>query len=777
MCGQAAGTRPPTDGASYARLRAGFDCDWRCIQEGLATMDAAHLLTGNSTGIALAQGLAGIAAMGLMFLAPGYLWAWITGVAGFRERSREERLLWSVALSVPLAIAICALAGRVLSSTAVVWVFLLLDGCAVVVAWRSRAKAHAAVPRTTWWLLGLMGLFGVYCIAAVTDIQLGHRLYVSTVISDWSVRVAMVKAAMHSGVPPINGLSTLGVDGHAPHLRYYYFWYVVVAQMARAMHLRAHAALAASCVWAGWGLIAAFFLALKYMAGIQTRLRAKCFVGLLVGAVLGLDILPTALLWISPRLHPYAEMEWWHQDRTPSFLSSVLYAPHHMAAFCSLLVGFLVLLLTVRDDGGRSWKSLIGAGLFAGVAFAAAAGTSLFPTFCFVFVLGLWAVDLMRRRQWLTVAALAAAGVLALALAHGYLQELSSGSSAASGFVNLAWRNDSFIAAQQVRHHLLTGHGPILAALARQPMVLVMDFFDLGFYLLVLVHRARHDLLRPGRLTLGQSAVWALVLGAAVPCFFLTSTATSGPNDLGVDAGFLLRLGLQVWAVSWVWQLWEQRREPKPVVRRIGVVVAAVLFCLGLSAEAYQVVSERLYYAVVGSGRVHKQMDSFTQDRMAQRMYNIRQAMMAFDAMVPPSAPDSEAVEFNPIGVMLPAETIYNDHQLAAWDGGCGTSYGGDYKACAPVYASLLQLFGNTQAGVVAGRAENDRQDGAAVRVANGADFAAVCERLKVRAIVAESTDAIWAKTGSWVWTEQPMVANETVRVMACPAAQGLTER
>jgi len=55
--------------------------------------------------------------------------------------------------------------------------------------------------------------------------------------------------------------------------------------------------------------------------------------------------------------------------------------------------------------------------------------------------------------------------------------------------------------------------------------------------------------------------------------------------------------------------------------------------------------------------------------------------------------------------------------------------------------------------------------------VADSADFAAMCERLHVRAIVAESTDSIWAKPNSWVWTEHPMVANETVRVMACPAA------
>jgi hypothetical protein len=734
-------------------------------------MNATQISAGNSTILALMQGLLGIAAMGLMFLAPGYLWASLTGIAGFRQRSREERLLWSVALSLPLAIALCALAGRFLSSSLLVAAFLALDMAAAVLLWRSRSKTPTATQRSTRWMLALMALFGLYCILAVTDIQLGHRLYISTVIADWSVRVAMVNAAIRSGVPPINGLSTLGPDGHAPRLRYYYFWYVVVAQMARVLHLRAHAALAASCAWAGWALIAGFFLTLKYMAAIRTRLRDKCFVGLLVGAVLGLDILPTALLWLSPHLHPYAEMEWWHQDRTPSFLGSVLYAPHHMAAFACLLIGLLVLFLSAQQQTTRKTFATthLPAALFAAIAFAAAAGTSLFPTFCFVFVLALWASDLLRRRQFTTIAALALAGLLALAFAHGYLQELSTNSSAASGFANFAWRNDAFAAQQLAHHHLLTLHNPTLAALARQPFVLLLDVFEFGFYLLVLIHRIRRDLLQPGRLTAAQSALWSLVLGAAIPFFFLTSRATSGPNDLGVDAGFLLRVALQLWAVPYVWDLWQQRHHLQTLPRRATAIFAAILLGLGLGAQLYQSLSQRLYYPLIGSNLIHKQMDSLTKDHLSARLYNIRQALSDFDTQVPPSSPDTNSLQFNPIGTMLPAEVIYTDHQIAAWDTGCGTSYGGDYQACAPIYLGLLHLYGNTQAGFLAGRASNDREDAAAPTIATTADFNAVCNRLHPRAIMVESTDSIWSQPTSWVWTQAPMVANPTVRILPCP--------
>lgn len=759
----------------------------------------------NSTLPDLLQGFAGIAAMALFFLAPGFLAGRLTGVGGFRARSRAEQALWSVALSMPLAVALCALAGQVISPPALNGLFATFDLTALfflVREGRTRLKSLAPLrvllpqTRATRAMLLLMALFGVYCIVAVTDIQIGHRLYVSTVIADWSVRVQMVKAAMRSAasgtaVPPLNGLSTLSVAGigHAPPMRYYYFWYVLVAHVARTFHLGAQATLAASCAWAGWSLLASAFLALKYFLGFRLggHLRRSCFLLLLVGAVLGLDILPTALLWLAPKLHPYSEMEYWHQDRTPSFLGAVLYAPHHMAAFSALLTGFLLLLVTrsrLRQTPGQEPGSTVipaapslgqslAAAAFAGVAFAAAAGTSLFPTFCFVFVLSFWAIDLLRRREFTVVAALALSGLLALALAHPYLHELSAGSSAASGFANLRWRNDDFFAMQQARHHLLLGHGALLAFLARQPMVLVMDFFDLGFYTLVLLQGVR-VLREKGRLLPGECALVALVAGAAAPAFSLSSTATSGPNDLGVDAGFLLRLALQLAAIPWVWNAWQRRRAGEwsraSRAERWSFRLAALLFLLGLSAQLYQSPSERLYFAIVGSGKVSKQMDTFTKDRLPERLYNIRAAYAALDAQMAPSAPDTEALQFNPVGVMQPAETLYSDHQIAAWDTGCGTSYGGDYAHCAPLYHGLLFLFGNTEAGVLAGRAENDRQDGAAARVATLPDFAAACRTLHLRALVAESTDSIWQQPSSWVWTAPLLTGNETVRILRCPA-------
>ena len=614
--------------------------------------------------------------------------------------------------------------------------------------------------------------------------QVGHHVYLSTLINDWGVRVAMVEGAMRSGVPPINGLSTLSPHqlGVAPYLRYYYFWYILVAQVATLLHIPAQAALVASCVWAGWGFLAALFLVLKHVLGEHGRWARACLWLCLLFTVLGLDILPTASMWLSRTHHPLMEMEWWRPDRTPSFLGMVLASPHHIAGFCSLLCGTLLLFMlgSPTEEGfaiglPRMLSTLFVAGLF----FATASGLSLFPTVCFAIGLSFWALDLLRRREWATLGGLAASGVLALLLAHSYLQELSSGSSAASGFLGFAWRSSSFAGVEIARFAHPGAHSAAANFALRQLLVAILDFMELGFYLLVLVAAVHRDLIRPGRLSRGRCLWWALLLGAGIPAYFLSSTATSGPNDLGFDAGFLFRLCLQLWAAGWVASYWQRRQmgsaapgEPtrRSPIQRLGFGVAVGLAALGVAAQLYQVLSIRLYFPLLGSGLVHKQVDILLQNQLSTRLFNIREALQQLDREIPPSRPDTEAVQFNPIGPLLAPQMYFNTHQVASWDAGCGTSFGGDYSHCPPVYASLLFLYGNTPEGVLRSRALNTFQDGAATRVASAQDLAAVCRNLKLRAVVADASDSIWAHPGSWVWTGPVLVANSTVRVIGCPA-------
>lgn len=729
--------------------------------------------------VEVGEEILGVVCFGLYLLPLGYLAERLPSLRRPTGCGAAERTLWALALGVPLSVLLCVLGRRIMPGSTVNVLYLAALFGAVLL-WRrasvqqGSSSPHRRVRRSTRIAMCLAAAFALYCIVQGADVQIGHHVYVGTMITDWSVRVTMVASAMRSGVPPINGLSTVSAGGlgHAANLRYYYYWYVMVAQMADTFHLDAQPALVASCVWAGWSFVASAMLGLKYLLGARQRRLYLLLMFLLT--VLGLDLLPTLWLWLSPSHHPYLEMEWWHQDRTPSFLGAVLYAPHHLASIGALMTGFLLLLRLAGPAGDEAvsprWALSAVAIALAGCMFAAAAGLSLFPTFCFVVVLSFWAVDLARRRAWVVLGSLAMAGIFSLILSHAYLTELSTGTSAASSFVSFAWRQQDFVAGQLQRVAALRQLGPWPSFFLRQSVVLALDLFELGVYALVLVAAVRRDLLAPGRLTPGRCGWWALVTGAGFTAFFLTSVGSGGPNDLGVDAGLLLRFALQLWAVEWLWRL-RAAQASATAIRPVWTFRAAVvLLALGLGAQLYQVLSIRFYLPLLGSGAVAKQMDWFTQDHLSERVYNIRSALTEFNRKVPPSRPDTEAVQFNPIGVMTPMEVYFNRHQIASWDSGCGTSFGGDYAACRPIYASLVTLFGNTSQGANLAKAPNRVQDGSASPVPGLPAFEGVCRLLHLRAVLADATDSIWSHPDSWVWTGPVLVANSTVRVIGCPA-------
>jgi hypothetical protein len=699
-----------------------------------------------NTSIALAQGYAGILAFALFFLPPGYLLAHLTNLNHFRQRSPAEKLLWSLTLSLPLTIQICVTLGRILPYPYILTLFVLMALAALTLHLTQPKRSTPKLTRPTILAITLAAALGLYFVLAATDIEINHRLYISTVFYDWSVRVPMVAAAMRSAVPPINGLSAL--SGQPASLRYFYFWYVVTADLARLIRIPAPAALAASCAWSAWALLATLVL-----------------------AVMGLDLIPTAALFLIKRLHPYPEIEWWHQDRTSSFLSSSLYAPHHIAANACLLTGLLVLSLTQRtpeDPQNRPTSQIILASLFAAICFASAAGSAILPTLTIAIVCVVWAIDLLRQRQYPTLAALAASAPVALILAHTFLHELQTTSAATSGgsLFHLAWRNLEFVRFYQAKYHLISHHA-ILNFTLQQSAVLAINLFDLGFFLFVLIHRIRRD--RHRTLTPGERLTWTILLGAAIPYLFLSSSSIASPNDLGVDSGFLLRLTLQLWAVPWLYTLWQQRHQTIPTPsRRLALIAAFTCLALGLAGEAFQITWERLYFPLVASQTLHEQLDVLTTDHLSQRLYNIRTAYRTLDHL-PHPAPLAAPIQYNPISPMQPALTLYATHQVAASDIGCGTSYGGDYQTCLQLLPTLLHLYGNTPSGIARAHAGNDRQDHADPTVATAADAQATCQNLHLYALVAESTDSIWAQPTSWVWTMPAAISNPTVRVILCP--------
>lgn len=716
----------------------------------------------------LAQGLACVFAFALFLLPPGFLFARLIDLNSMRSRSREEQILWATVVSLPIALVLSQLLARVLPPHGVLLGYAVMALASLALLIAGPRTPHAALlpamRRGTCAAYLAAAFWCAYALFATATLRSGDRLFVPTTISDWAVRVPMVASAIRGPVPPLNPLSALH---GAAQLRYYYYWYVLTAEPARLLHLPPQAALAASCVWAGFALLAALFLCLKYLSGERDSLRRRILFILVPLVTIGLDILPTALVFLR-HSHPRLDMEWWRIDRTPAFLTTLLYAPHHIGGLVCCFVAFLVLVEVSNPTASNkpSFLFLAGRALLVGIAFAACAGTSTFLAFIFVLICLFWSADLLRTRQLRPLILLAVAGVIAWAFSRPFLHEMGSGTSAAQGFAASAWRSAQIVRALFRAKHILLHH-PVLSSIAQQPLVLLMDFFELGFFFFVLVDRFRHELLPSWRdrrvIQPGQRALWAILLGAGVCALFVSSAVTQSANDLGMHAGIVVRFVLVLWSVPYLERLWANRHSFTASTLTHKFVVTASLTCLalGFAGGLCGLAMNRLYFPLEEAHIFHRPSEELTDDRLGARLFAIQSAWHTLDRSLPANA----RIQFNPTGLMAPAMSFFSKRQIVASDAGCGTAFGGDYTRCPPVDLALHHLFGT--------QPRSTQVDGfdrfpPSLSLANADEFAKVCNNLSLDTVLVDSTDPVWQQPNSWVWTLTPELAYPTLRVFSC---------
>jgi len=88
---------------------------------------------------------------------------------------------------------------------------------------------------------------------------------------------------------------------------------------------------------------------------------------------------------------------------------------------------------------------------------------------------------------------------------------------------------------------------------------------------------------------------------------------------------------------------------------------------------------------------------------------------------------------------------LYADRRILAGDSTCTIGFGGTASECAPLESRLAQLF------------------------MGQADFPQTCSALAADFYTVKDTDAVWHQSKSWAWTQQPLFANQFVRIFECP--------
>lgn len=280
------------------------------------------------------------------------------------------------------------------------------------------------------YLIATLGWL-VLVIAMNVDLPCGDQLYAATIAFDWSKHVMVTDAIARQGIPPTNPAF---YPGEAMPLCYYYLWHNVCAFFTVGSWISPRAAVLASVFWTGMALFAIFhqYLSLLYPPD-PTRHSSRRLSLLLLLSIGGLASL---LLAIRVALYLYSReplrldfLSVLHTGSDPVFgwLNTLVTTPHHAAALVITLTGFL-LLRTASVTSLRSRRLPV---LLAGLAFASAAGMSLWIGMVAAAIGVVWLVFLISRGDrtelalWLGAGAIAAIAILPLFLELRHASQLT----------------------------------------------------------------------------------------------------------------------------------------------------------------------------------------------------------------------------------------------------------------------------------------------------------------------------------------------------------------
>jgi hypothetical protein len=601
-------------------------------------------------------------------------------------------------------------------------------------------------------MAGLAGAWVSFVVLSLVDLQVGKKLYFSVVLFDQSYRVAFTDAVARTGVPPANPLY-FAPDGagHAGAMRYYYFWYVICATVMRIAGVTARQAFVASSVWAGVGLVATIALYMRYFFGVVRGVRRQTAVAVGLLLVTGADLVPAMGSLFSQRA-VNGEMEWWSQDQISSWMDSLLWVPHHVAALVGCLLSFLLLWRTREAlDARRRWMAVA----FAGVAFASAFGLSVYVAFGFAVMMLAWAVrEVLRAREFGLCGRILVAGCVGALVLAPFLHELSAGrgSGAASAHVL------SLSVRRMIDPGLVTGL-PVFAAwhaahpvLLDQAMRLVLLLpglaLELGFYGAVL-----WVVLRGRREEPAATAMYLAVCGLAMVLFVRSSVISN--NDFGYRAALLPQFFLLLVGAGVVGSWWFGGEDVGAVATKARGRVLVGLMVLGVAGTVYQAVMLRVFLPIEaarpGSGFAALPGEAF----------EVRTAFAEMDRVAPKSA----VVQFHAVdldgdrhGDVVPpyqfssrALVMDSGRQVLNAEPECATEFGGDAGDCAVIQAATRQLYGAP---------------------APSAEWAVgYCARFGVGYLVASHLDPAWKERSGWTWSLPVVAAEPGFRILRCGAS------
>jgi hypothetical protein len=702
------------------------------------------------TGAQLIESFLAIPAFAPVTVFPGYVTAWFTNLHGFRRRTFVERLFWSVPLSIGISTISSVLISRFLSLTTAAISFSL---CGVIflgcLGWEWFCLHRTGAK----WPLGFHPFGGIgialafawtaLSILSLIDFQRGQQLFLSLTFFDHGSRVNWADAVLRTGLPPNNPLYFFE---HAANLRYYYFWLVDCAVIARITQFPMRVIVIASCIWSGFSLAALVGLYLKHFLQVGARLRKQFLVSIGLLAITGpyivVDVWDIFILHKSP-----PGIEVWPEGQITSWIDNFYFYPHHVASVVCCMLAFLLAWMAKEHRG----RVQLGTAVMIGVFFASAFGLSIYVAFAFFLVMLVWGIwHLAVERGPKQVSYLAAGGVLAAVLLLPYLQELTQGSSRVHGghVFGYAIRetiSPAGLLALPIFRNIAIAHPGSARAFAKLILMIPGYAVELGFYFVVVVALLVPRWRAGKPLNSAQRALLVLAF-ATFPFISFIRSEVLTINDFGIHGGMFVEFPLLLLASDFVigWSRGKHRsaalvRDPEDIQAPLWLTSGAKV-CMFLGALSTVYIAAILRFGILALPDVrngtlaHKAYISAL--GYAQVNTQIaRNAIVQFN----PTSPDTFWTNIDLANINH--QTAITSDQL--W---CGSELGGDLSGCPAMIAAIPPLFKHATA-------ETARD---------------VCRTYHIDYLVANIYDPAWNDRTSWVWSLNAAVANPEFRALDC---------
>jgi hypothetical protein len=689
----------------------------------------------------------------------GYIAAWFANLHSFRERSIIERVFWSVPLSFAVSPISSVLIGKLLSLTAVVVFFIACTAVCLAMLASEWFRLRQSSGR---WISGYQPLGITASILAIAwiavavlslvDFYSGQQVLMSITILDHGARVDWIESVLRTGVPPSNPMYWFKQPAT---MRNYYFWYVLCAAVSKMSRLPVRAVLNASCVWAGFALVALNGLYLKHFLAVGARLRRQLLDSIFLLLVTGLDIF--AIFWSLLYLHgPFLpDAELWSKDPVQSWLDVILYAPHHVVSLVCCMTAFLLAWMAAQDGRQRRIASVV----VIAVALASAFGLSIFVAFAFFVLMLAWAFwQLAIERKAKALLFLAAGGAGACILLLPYLWELTHTESRMRGGSVLSFSVREMIPvgsllSSPMFQNLAAGHPLAALNLAKLTLLTPSYVIEFGFSLVVffiyLVPAWR------GRTSLTPAQRSLLFIAAAtLPLISLVRSGVLNGDDFGMRAPFFFLFPVLLLASDLMtsWRFSDRKQNPSTDCAALPRntpfwlrAIASLALIFGIIATAYQVLILR-FYAPLASANMHA-----GQDPAADNPFHNAYISSIGYGQMDQSIASNAVVQYNPRSENLldiDLDFLWVNHQIAISSDqqGCGSELGGDPSGCPAMAAAIDSLFKG-------GPAEVART---------------TCRQFGIQYLVARIYDPAWYDKAGWVWTLPAVVPDQEFRALDC---------